>query len=123
MKKKLNSGKDAVDETDYLRKLCHEHDQWNKNKKHEHDKVFSELYGMLNIQIEKFKTFLAKECQWKVNYKKLQNNNDCIAAQLQSLKSSESQLKSKLVELGKNKNCIQQELCDTQVNNSFIFNE
>lgn len=112
-----------VAEADYLRELCHEHDQWNKNNKYEHDKVFSELYGMLKIQIEKVKTFVAKECQWKVNYKKLQHNYDCIAAQLQNLKSSEIQLKSKLVELEINKNCVQRELCENQVNNSFILNE
>lgn len=123
MKKKLDSYDVIVSERNDLQELCNEFQKWRENNKKEQSKMFTDLLSTFDIQSEKLKQVTAEEMKWKSKYCELQQINDSITDRLDVLKLNERNLKSKLSEVEKEKECIQKELCCVQVNNFFIFKD
>lgn len=116
LNKNLELYKEAVAEKDCLQQLCNQHEQWTDKMEYEYMTIFDELIYTNNVQTEKLKMFVSNECEWKIKYKELQNVNDLICDQLNSLNTNENQLKSKLESYKSNINCIQNDLSSIKVN-------
>lgn len=74
------------------------------------------LVAKFDDQTKKIKNLMNKECEWKKNNWELQYANESMKDQLLKSKSQITDLQCKLANSENNLQCVQKELCISQVN-------
>lgn len=92
--------------------------QWEKDIESYYKQALKEQTSIIAEKIEKLGKFSILQHEWELKNSKLQNTNDYITSELNSYRSKENVLISKLEEYGKILKSTQKELCCTQVNSS-----